>query len=94
MSVQVVPTPLITTPPTVASFDYSVQSFILNEKITFYVILKDENNQPLTVSNITIEGADYDAWGNDDNYIKNYLCNALNLTPIQRNLETAPETNE
>ena len=82
MSVSVVPTPLVTTPPIIYGFNYNVQSFQLNTQITFNVILVDERGTPLQVRQVSISGADYAAWGNNDSYIETYICNALGLTAL------------
>ena len=80
MSVPVVPTPLVTSTPTIYGFNYTVQSFQLNTQITFNVILVDENSSPLKVSQVCISGDDYQAWGNNDSYVVDYICTALGLT--------------
>ena len=82
MSVSVVPTPLVTTPPVVYGFNYTVQSFQLNTQITFNVILVDSEGTPLQVTQVSISGEAYAAWGNNDSYIESYICNALGLTPL------------
>ena len=92
MSVPVIPTPLVTTIPIVCGFNYTVQSFQLNTQITFNVILVDSAGTPLQVSQVSISGADYAAWGSNDSYVESYICNALGLTPLDplRNVTPAP----
>lgn len=82
MSVPVVPTPLVTNPPIIYGFNYTVQSFQLNTQITFNVILVDQNGTPLSVSQVSLSGDDYKAWGNNDSYVENYICTALGLTSL------------
>jgi hypothetical protein len=79
-SVNVVLTPYVTPVRYVNSFRYSVRSFELSVQITFSVFLYDENGQYLDISLITLTGDDYNAWGNDDNYIKIYIADKLGLT--------------
>ena len=82
MSISVVPTPLVTNPPIIYGFNYTVHSFQLNNQITFNVILIDSAGTPLQVTQVSISGDAYAAWGDNDSYIENYICNALGLTPL------------
>jgi hypothetical protein len=63
-------------------FRYTVNAFELSSYITFNVIFLDENNTPLSVSQVTLAGEDYANWGNSDQYVIQYICNALGLTPL------------
>jgi len=90
MSVPVVPTPLPTTPPIIASFNYNVNSLVLNSTITFNVVLLDTNNVPVTVKQVTLSGEAYTNWGNNDNYVILYICNELGLTPLNP-IEAPPQ---
>lgn len=80
-SIHVVPTPYVSNPINISSFSYTVSDFIMNTQITFNVILFDQNQSPICVNQVTLAGADYTAWGNDDHYVVQYICNQLNLTP-------------
>jgi len=82
MSIPVVPIPLPTTPPIISSFNYNVNNLVLSSSITFNVILLDENNVPVSVQQVTISGDDYKNWGNNDQYVINYICNALGVTQL------------
>lgn len=82
MSFHVVPTPLVSIPPNIHGFNLVVKSFQLNREITFNVVLFDSAGTPLQVKEVCISGDDYQAWGNDDSYVENYICNALGLTPL------------
>jgi len=59
---------------TITSFKvniFNVQMFIsANLGITFF----DINNNLVKAENITISGADYTNWGNNDDYIINYVA--------------------
>jgi len=89
MSVYVVPRAFETNPRYINGFTYSVQSLVLNTHITFNVVLIDQKNTPLSVSVVTISGDDYANWGNDDNYIITYICNALGLTQLHDIINTS-----
>lgn len=53
----------------------------LNESaIIQYGITNDKETMPLSIGSLTMQGADYDAWGNDDNYVIEWVCNQLGLT--------------
>ena len=79
--VSVVPTQFAT-PQYVHRFSYSVSSFDLFSQITFVVFLYDANNTLLSTSNVTLSGECYKLWGDDDNYILNYISSKLGLTLI------------
>lgn len=81
MSIQVVPTPLSDT-PIICGFNYNVNTFILNTSITFNIILLDQVNTPLAVRQVTLAGEDYTSWGNNDQYVITYICNALGLEQL------------
>ena len=81
MSIPVVPTPLTPNPPIIYGFRYTINAFELSSYITFNVILLDESGTPLTVRQVTLAGEDYNNWGNSDQYVIDYICNALALTP-------------
>lgn len=36
----------------------------------------------IDVKSLKLEGEDYNAWSNDDNYIVTYVVNKLNLKPV------------
>ena len=82
MSIPIVPVPLPSTPPIITSFNYNVNNLVLSSNITFNVILLDANNTPVSVQQVTIAGEDYTNWGNNDQYVINYICNALGLTQL------------
>lgn len=82
MSIPVVPTPLTPNPPMIYGFRYTVNAFELSSFITFNVILLDQGNTPLSVSQVTLSGEDYANWGNSDQYVIDYICTTLGLTPI------------
>jgi hypothetical protein len=77
-------------PKIISGFTYSVCDFQLSVSITFNVILLDTNSLPIVVKQVVLSGQDYAAWGNDDQYIVNYICNALNLTELTSNISSQP----
>jgi hypothetical protein len=46
----------------------------------FYYQLLDNNLAVVADGNLNLEGQDYQAWGNDDNYPYDYASEQLNLT--------------
>ena len=82
MSIPVVPTPLTPNPPMICGFRYTVNGLEFNSYITFNVILLDQTNTPLSVSQVTMAGEDYSNWGNSDQYVIDFICRTLGLTPI------------
>lgn len=80
MNYQIPPTPF---PKTAVRLKIDV-AVVLNEKaivrVSFYE--DDSEYQPLDVKVFHIEGAEYKAWGNDDNYIKNLVFSKLGMRPV------------
>ena len=82
MSIPVVPTPLTPNPPMICGFRYTVNALEFNSYITFNVILLDQTNTPLSVRQVTMAGEDYNNWGNSDQYVIDFICTTLGLTPL------------
>ena len=76
--ISVVPRPY-EDPKLICKFTYTVCDFKLSDYITFNVILLDANSIPIIVKQVSLTGQAYAAWGNDDQYIINYICMVLNL---------------
>jgi hypothetical protein len=50
----------------------------LNESVSIIILLYPVNPEhSVECRTIMIEGADYDAWGNDDTYVINFIKNKL-----------------
>jgi hypothetical protein len=50
----------------------------LNEKVSIIILLYPVNpDHSVECRTIVIEGQDYDAWGNDDAYVINFIKNKL-----------------
>jgi hypothetical protein len=77
MSVQIVPTLAPMTIPIITSFNYSVIDFVFNSSISFNVVLLDGNNLPVLVKTVTMAGSDYTNGGQSDQYVIDFICNAL-----------------
>jgi len=67
---------------------YLVDSFViilgdlrLNESVSVGVQLY-YGQQQVYFTSFMIEGEEYSAWGNDDNYLKNLVASKLGLTPL------------
>jgi hypothetical protein len=57
---------------------------IINMKIKSYVnlsVMTMENNKLLSNYTFHLEGDDYNNWGNDDDYLIQYVLDKLHLTP-------------
>lgn len=57
---------------------------VLNEKAIISVLFYEENT-PLDMKRIEIEGDEYKAWGNDDAYLEQIIYSKLGLEPKQSN---------
>ena len=66
--------------PVVTKVEIAVSEVVLNSHAVIRVSYFDSNGTPLDHKTIKMEGADYDAWGNDDNYVTTYALTKLGLT--------------
>lgn len=71
---------VITTSRTVKSIEIDSAQVKLNESATFFVKQLDENGQLIGVEIVQMTGADYTAWGSDDNYVTSFILTKLGLT--------------
>ena len=69
----------ITKTNTITSFEIHQMNVLLNTSAELYVCLKNADNNIVVNEYIKIEGADYDNWLDDDQYIidfvRNYITN-------------------
>lgn len=65
--------PPIKTSNTLNSFVITVIELILNKSVSLNVMLYDLDDRIHSARNYLIEGEDYQAWGNDDSYITNWV---------------------
>jgi hypothetical protein len=66
----------------VSGFRYAVTDFVINDHISFRVLLLDQKQQPLEVKSVTMGGTDYAKWGNDDSYLMNFITGQVGLSLI------------
>lgn len=57
----------------------------LGEFVECFVNIYEENNNNFETKLIRIDGEEYDAWGNDDNYLLNLLLSKVGLIPKTNN---------
>lgn len=69
--------PPIKTTSSVNSFTIKIIELILNTSVSIHVMLYDTDDKFITAKNFVIDGDAYKAWGSDDNYITNYVKQAL-----------------
>lgn len=55
---------------------------LLNDRATFEVWMFSPENDIIAIENVTIEGAEYTAWADDDNYIYSLILQKLGMTEI------------
>jgi hypothetical protein len=58
-------------------FDVEVNTVILNTSARLSVRLYDQNKTIVNVQTMELTGQDYTNWGNDDNYVINYVAQKL-----------------
>lgn len=80
-TIQVQPSPYVIT-KIVASVQISITNIDFGSSATFNVILFDETGSVIVCNQVTLSGADYTAWGNNDAYVTNYILNLYGLTPL------------
>ena len=66
----------------IASFDIQIVSMIIFVSVSLSITTYDENNVFSENVNMILIGDDYTNWGNDDNYLVNYVVTKLSLTLI------------
>jgi hypothetical protein len=68
----------------VCKFKYTVLEIKLFESIRIAVYLYNENDMLIEANQILIQGAEYNAWSNDDKYIINLIKTKIpQLIPLQ-----------
>jgi hypothetical protein len=79
INVQVQDKPFIKT-NIINNIKISVNRLLLFKSVSIYVNLL-ENNKLIENKYYELTGDEYTAWGNDDNYIINYVLDKLDMTP-------------
>lgn len=70
----------ITQTTTSTSFELFIGEWILHKSARFRVIMMDDNNKMTETIYVTLSGEDYLNWGNDDQYVINFIASQLGLT--------------
>jgi hypothetical protein len=63
----------------IKSIEVKIYKILLFTSVSVIVYMKDISNRLIDVRNLTLEGQDYINWGNDDNYIINYVLEKLDM---------------
>jgi hypothetical protein len=66
-----------TTTQTIVRFTLDIVELLLNQSATFRVSLYNINDKLVDTKFVTLEGADYNNWGNEDEYILQFVANEL-----------------
>lgn len=69
----------VSLPYLVSSFDMNVIIISLGHSACVVTNTYDKDKQKLYEKQFVIEGAEYDAWGSDDNYLKELIASKLDL---------------
>lgn len=67
----------------ITSITIQVSSIIFNTSAILLVSLYDNNDKYVSTVNLDLTGEDYTNWGNDDDYLLQYVSNKLNIVPIE-----------
>jgi hypothetical protein len=69
---------------TTVIYSFDIQSIEINlfNSAKIRVTLLNEQGNIVDVSIVLLEGDDYTNWGNDDNYIINFVANDLGFTIV------------
>lgn len=66
----------------ITSITIQVSSIIFNLSALLLVSLYDENDKYISTVNMELTGDDYTNWGNNDDYLLQYVSQKLNITPL------------
>lgn len=66
--------------PVAKKISIEISEIVLNSYAMIRVSFEDETGGCVKNEHLKMEGADYDAWGNDDNYVKTWVLTKLSLT--------------
>jgi hypothetical protein len=67
----------ITTTQTIVRFSLDIIELILNTSATFRVLSFDANDKIVKTQFVSLIGTDYTNWGNDDEYVINFVAEQL-----------------
>ena len=65
---------------TIVRFSLDIIELILNTSATFRVISYDITNIMVDTQFVVLDGTDYLNWGNDDEYVRQFVANKLGFT--------------
>ena len=77
----IVPTEKITT-EIVVRFEMYIQDLVLNTSATFRVVSFDIENKPIDTVYVLLSGEDYTNWGNNDEYVIQFVATQLGFTLV------------
>jgi hypothetical protein len=66
--------------PIVDTIDFQITELVLDSHVVVRVHYRNPEGYHLTSKIVKIEGDEYNAWGDDDNYIINLVLTKLGLT--------------
>lgn len=66
----------------ITSITIQVSSIVFNLSALLLVSLYDENDKYISTVNMELTGDDYTNWGNNDDYLLQYVSQKLNITPL------------
>ena len=58
-------------------YQYTFSNLVLDESVTFVIMFYDAEGNALKTSLVKIEGEDYNKWGLDDQYIKDWIADYI-----------------
>lgn len=67
---------------TIVRFSLDIIEMILNTSATFRVLCYDTNDKIVETKFVTLEGDDYVNWGNDDDYVTEFVATELGFTLV------------
>lgn len=71
-----------TTTKTVVRFALDIIELILNTSATFRVITYDIDGASIDTQFVVLDGTAYSNWGNNDEYVVQYVANKLGFTLV------------
>jgi hypothetical protein len=71
-----------TTTNTVVRFALDIIELVLNTSATFRVISYDVDGASIETQFVVLEGTAYSNWGNNDEYVVQYVANQLGFTLV------------
>ena len=71
-----------TTTKTVVRFALDIIELVLNTSATFRVINYDIDGASIETQYVVLEGTAYSNWGNNDEYVVQYVANQLGFTLV------------